>query len=113
MSAVCLQLRGCTVEDARKNVLIHNVSLEIGENECVGIIGESGSGKTMTARAILGLLSQDLKLDAKEMVLDGEDLLAMNPRQKRDIIGGKIGFVPQNTVAYLHPLIRILSLIHI
>ena len=109
MSAPVMQLKGCTVEDARKNILIHDVSLEVGENECVGIIGESGSGKTMTARAILGLLSRDLKLEAEEMTLDGEDLLAMNPRQKRDTIGKKIGFVPQNTVAYLHPLIRIRS----
>lgn len=107
MSAPVLQLQGCTVTDALDNVLIHDVSLSVGTHECVGIIGESGSGKTMTARAILGLLSKDLKLSARQMSLCSQDLLTMNEKQKRAVIGQEIGFVPQNTVAYLHPLIRI------
>ena len=102
-----LDVRHCSVMDTRGQALIHDVSLSVRESECIGIIGESGSGKTMTARALLGLLSEDLKLQAEAMILGGQDLLTLSPKARRQVISSTIGFVPQNTVAYLHPLIRI------
>lgn len=107
MSKIILELKNCTVTDKKQNSLIQQVSLEVKENECVGIIGESGSGKTMTARALLQILPMNLKVSAEAMKINGHDLMKMNAQQKSAVIGSEIGFVPQNTVAYLHPLIKI------
>ena len=99
-------IRGCTIRDS-KGVILSDISLSIGERECVGIIGESGSGKTMTVKALLGILPEDVDMEVDRIEIDGVDISRLKRRELRKIRGTNIGLVPQNTVDYLHPYIKI------
>ena len=60
MNDAVLEIEGLTVRSAEGDALVKNVGLCLKRQECLGIAGESGSGKTITAKAILHLLPQDL-----------------------------------------------------
>jgi len=107
MNDAVLEIEGLTVRSAEGDALVKNVGLCLKRQECLGIAGESGSGKTITAKAILHLLPQDLTASVTHLRVLGEDLLNLPEKERRIFLGKKIGFVPQNTVAYLHPLIKI------
>lgn len=102
-----LEIRNCSVRDQDDKALISNVTFSVGKNERVGMIGESGSGKSMTIKALLGIVPPNLRMNAETIKLGGVDLSGCTDRERKEIIGTQIGFVPQNTVAYLHPLIKI------
>lgn len=104
MNDAVLEIEGLTVRSAEGDALVKNVGLCLKRQECLGIAGESGSGKTITAKAILHLLPQDLTASVTHLRVLGEDLLNLPEKERRIFLGKKIGFVPQNTVAYLHPL---------
>ena len=101
-----VRISGCNISDS-KGVILSDISLSIGERECVGIIGESGSGKTMTVKAMLGILPEDVEMTCDRIEIDGVDISKLKRRELRRIRGTNIGLVPQNTVDYLHPYIRI------
>ena len=107
MNDAVLEIEGLTVRSAEGDALVKKVGLCLKRQECLGIAGESGSGKTITAKAILHLLPQDLTASVTHLRVLGEDLLNLPEKERRIFLGKKIGFVPQNTVAYLHPLIKI------
>ena len=86
---------------------VDHTSICVERGDFVTIVGKSGSGKTITAKAILHLLPQDLTASVTHLRVLGEDLLNLPEKERRIFLGKKIGFVPQNTVAYLHPLIKI------
>ena len=106
-AAPLLRARGLVVRDAAGHVLVDGVDLAVRPGERVGVVGESGAGKTLTLRACLGLLPAGLTCDAAELVLDGHDVLAARPREMRELLGTRVGFIPQNTMEYLHPLMRV------
>jgi len=87
--------------------LVSNSSLTIEKGEIFGLVGESGSGKTLTAKAIINLLPENLNYSADEMRTAGKDMLNISKDEKREHIGKNIGYIPQNTVFYLHPMIKI------
>lgn len=101
-----VRLEHLCVRDS-KGVLINDISLVIHERESVGIIGESGSGKTMTIKALLGILPPDVSMSREKLEIDGIDMSRLSRSEKRRLRGTRIGFVPQNTVDYLHPYLRI------
>ena len=86
---------------------VNGVSFSIGEGETVGLVGETGCGKSATVRAIIGLLKSPGLVTAGEVRLDGADLVGLPPRQLRRIRGSSIGFVPQNPFGALNPVLRI------
>jgi len=86
--------------------VIVRVDLEIQPGETVGLVGESGSGKSMTARTIAGVLPRGAVSEGA-LLLDGENLLEMSPRARRDVQAREIGFVFQDPRAYIDPLWRI------
>lgn len=87
--------------------LVYKTSLIVKEGEIFGLVGESGSGKTLTAKAIINLLPQGLTYTADEIITVGKNMLTASNEEKRDHIGKNVGYIPQNTVFYLHPLIKI------
>lgn len=89
------------------NTLVSSTSLTIENGEIFGLVGESGSGKTLTAKAIINLLPDNLKLTAHEIWTAGKNLMKMSVDEKREHIGRNVGYIPQNTVFYLHPMIKI------
>lgn len=90
----------------RVNV-VEDVSFDVEAGETVGIVGESGCGKTVTAMAILGLLSGTGQIEAGRVVFDGRDLAALPETALRRIRGKEIGLVSQEPMISLNPVFRI------
>ena len=92
---------------AGDNTLVNKASLMIEEGEIFGLVGESGSGKTLTAKAIINLLPKGLTYSADEIITAGKNILTASNKEKKEHIGKNIGYIPQNTVFYLHPMLKI------
>ncbi len=88
--------------------LVENVSFEVEPGQCLGILGESGSGKSMTVKAILGLLDRQFKIEGQAW-FQGEDLCKAGRDELRRLRGQKVGMVLQNPMTCFDPLYRIES----
>lgn len=89
------------------NTLVNKTSVIIKKGEIFGLVGESGSGKTLTAKSIINLLPDNLKVAADDIWIAGNNVMAMSRDEKRRYVGRNVGYIPQNTVFYLHPMIKI------
>ena len=88
-------------------VAVKDVDFTINDGEILGIVGESGSGKSMTAMAIAGLLNRKDLTKSGVIDLDGTDLLN-SPRGKiREIQGKEIGFVFQDPLNSMNPVLKV------
>ncbi len=88
-------------------LILEQFSLRMAENERLGLVGESGSGKSTLALAIMGLLSSNMTLTADYMNLDGEDLMKMQPDDRRNYISRKASIIFQDPLASLNPCFKI------
>ena len=87
---------------------VGGVSLDVAQGECLGIIGESGSGKSVTALSLLALVASPPGVITGGAVrIDGEDTLSMNREKLRSLRGGRVAYIFQDPLATLHPLYRI------
>lgn len=83
---------------------VNDVSLTVSPQETLGIIGESGSGKSATAMSVLRLLpSQTARVLSGQILLGGDDLLKCDPRVLRDIRGRRVSMIFQDPTTSLHP----------
>jgi peptide/nickel transport system ATP-binding protein len=85
------------------DVVVDGVDLEIGVAESVGLIGGSGSGKTMTALAALGLLPAEARTSGR-VTVGGLDVLGSDLRTLRRLWGRKVAYVGQDALTALNPL---------
>ncbi len=99
-------LKNLLIKDGN-NTLVSKTSLTIEKGDIYGLVGESGSGKTLTAKSIINLLPKDLKFTADEITIAGKNILKSSQDEIRSHIGKNAGYIPQNTVFYLHPMIKI------
>ncbi len=84
------------------------VSFQVAPGECLGIIGESGSGKSVTALSLLGLVASPPGVITGGAVrLEGEDTLSMTGEALRRVRGDRVAYIFQDPLATLHPLYRI------
>ncbi len=83
--------------------ILHNISFGMKANACLGILGKSGSGKSMLYKSIMGLLDDNFSITG-EAVFQGQDLLKMSKEQKRLIRGNKITVIVQNPMTAFDPL---------
>jgi len=86
---------------------VSNVSFEIGAAERVGLVGESGAGKSVVARAIMGLIRRPGRITAGRVVFDGIELLAAREGVIDRIRGAQIALIPQDASLALNPVLRI------
>ena len=86
--------------------LVENVNFEVHPGECLGILGESGSGNSMTVKSILGLLDKNFHVSGSA-VFDGHDLLKESKEELRRLRGSRITMVLQNPMTCFDPLYRI------
>lgn len=105
MSAA-LEVQGLRVAFAGVTV-VDGVSLSVAPGECVAIVGESGAGKSLTARALLGLLPADSDVSVERLLIDGRDAAALGEREWRRLRGSRISLVSQDALVSLDPLHRI------
>ena len=85
---------------------VRSVSLAVSAGECLALVGESGAGKSVTARALVGLAGPAARVSASRLRFEGDDLLALTPAEWRRVRGGRIGFVLQDALTSLDPLRR-------
>ncbi|MGH7765447.1 MAG: ABC transporter ATP-binding protein, partial [Candidatus Dormibacteraceae bacterium] len=86
--------------------IVDGVSFDIATGEVFGLAGESGSGKTITALALLGLLPAGARTEGSA-VLDGRDLLSMGAAQRRRTRGREIAMIFQDPMSSMHPMLTI------
>ena len=82
---------------------VDGISLHVHEREVLAIVGESGSGKSVSMLAVMGLLPWVAKVSAEKMVFDGKDLLAMDAKARREIVGKDMSMIFQEPMASLNP----------
>jgi oligopeptide transport system ATP-binding protein len=85
---------------------VRNLSFDVNKGEILGIAGESGSGKTMTALSILGLLPYKGKASGS-INFDGEELVDFTPKDFRKIRGRDVAMIFQDPMTSLHPMLTI------
>lgn len=107
MAEAVLEVVGLTARDSAGRALVADVDLRVEAGERVGLVGESGSGKTVALRCCMGLPPRGVSWEARLARLCGQDLPALPARARRLLLGSQVGYVPQNTAGYLHPLIRV------
>jgi peptide/nickel transport system ATP-binding protein len=84
--------------------LVEDVDLHVAPGELVALVGASGSGKSVTVRAALGLSADGVRIDASRMTLVGRDVRALSERRWRDLRGRHVGYVGQEALGALDPL---------
>ncbi|MEO3387906.1 ABC transporter ATP-binding protein [Mesorhizobium sp. CAU 1741] len=89
------------------NPVVDGVSFEVGEGEILGLVGESGCGKSMTAFAVMGLLPKAARMDEGRVLLGDLDLHALPEKQRRRLRGDDLAMIFQEPVASLNPLMTI------
>ena len=88
--------------------LVRDVSFDIDKGEILGVVGESGCGKSITSLAIMGLLPKPMVEVRKGMVLlDGQDITALNPHERMQQDCGGISMIFQEPMTSLNPVMRI------
>ena len=87
--------------------VVRDVSLQVRRNEIVALIGESGSGKTITALAILGLLPQRARVTEGRIKLNQWPMLQLSDRKRRELLGDRVAFIPQDAMRALNPMLMV------
>ena len=104
-----LQVRDLSVsflDGKKKHLLVDKVSFSVQAGQCLGILGESGSGKSMTCKAVLGLLDKNFEVTGSSL-FDGGELIGANPEKLRRMRGSRISVVLQNPMSCFDPLYRL------
>lgn len=90
----------------KETELVRGVSFAVAPGECLGILGESGSGKSMSMKAAMGLLDHSFHVKGSAQ-FQGEELLGKSAEELRRLRGGKVGIILQNPMTCFDPLYRI------
>ena len=88
-------------------VAVNDVSFEIRKGETLGLVGESGSGKSVTAFSIIRLLQEPGRIESGRIFFQGKDLLALPEEEMRQVRGAGIGFVFQEPMSALNPVMKV------
>ncbi len=105
-----LDVQNLVVEfPGRRGVLraLDDISFSIGEGEILGVVGESGAGKSLTGAAIIGLLEPPGRVASGQILFDGKRIDNLSSDQMRPIRGKQIGAIFQDPLTTLNPLISI------
>ena len=102
-----LSIRNLTVRLRGGGVILRSVSLDVAAGQVHGLVGESGAGKSMIGKAVLGTLPRALEITGGEIWLDGTNLLADPPARRRKRIGASAALIPQDPLTALNPSKRI------
>ena len=87
--------------------ILRNVSLDVAAGQVHGLVGESGAGKSMIGKAVLGTLPHKIEITGGEIWIDGVDLLKLTPKERRKKIGALAALIPQDPLTALNPSKRI------
>ncbi len=82
---------------------VDGVDLAVDHGEVLGVIGESGSGKSVTSLALMGLIGYPGRVSSTRLAFDGRELASLTPRQRRRLAGGDIAMIFQEPMTSLNP----------
>ncbi|MEK3934472.1 ABC transporter ATP-binding protein [Sporosarcina sp. FSL W7-1349] len=102
-----LEVKSLTVAYDGGRKAIHNINLDIKQNEVIAIVGESGCGKSTLIKSIFHLLPSNANVEAGAILFNGEDLLTLNQKQWRHLRGNEITMIFQNPGSYMNPIMKI------
>lgn len=86
---------------------VKSLSFNIERGEIVGVVGESGAGKSTVGNAVIDLLSPPGRIAGGEVFLDGKKISGLSPEKMREVRGSKIGFIFQDPMTSLNPLFTV------
>lgn len=103
------RLRTEFFSDKKRSVTaVNGISFSIGKGEIVGLVGESGCGKSVTSLSLMGLLGSTTgRVTAGEAIFEGQDLFGLGKNKMRRIRGGKMSMIFQEPMSSLNPAMRI------
>ena len=105
-----LSVRGLHVQYSTAGQTVRAVDgadLDVPEGSILGLVGESGCGKTTLGRALMGVLPGNGRITAGSIVFEGRDLTTLSQRERRDIRWRRMSFVPQTAMNALDPVQRL------
>ncbi|CAL9394551.1 dipeptide/oligopeptide/nickel ABC transporter permease/ATP-binding protein [Streptomyces sp. enrichment culture] len=86
--------------------VVDGISFTVREGETLGLVGESGCGKSITSLAVMGLLARNAEAEG-EILYRGRDLLTLSPKERRALMGPEIAMVYQDAMSSLNPSVLI------
>ncbi len=110
MSAPLLEVRDLAVEVATRSGparVVDNVSFSLAGGEVLGVVGESGCGKSMTMMSLLGLLPPGARVANGTAEMEGRDLLTLSRTDLQAVRGGRVGIIFQDPMTSFNPVMRI------
>jgi peptide/nickel transport system permease protein len=87
--------------------ILRGVALAVGPGRVLGLVGESGAGKTMVSRVVLGIQPGNARITGGCVEFEGRDITHLDGHQRRHLLGREIALVPQNPMTALNPVVRI------
>ncbi|SEF17382.1 ABC transporter ATP-binding protein [Jiangella alba] len=108
--APVLSVRDLSVEfDTRDGVrpVVQNVSLDVYAGRTLAVLGESGSGKSVTARSVMGLIDAPGRITGGQVLFDGKDLVTVSAEERRLVSGEQIAIVFQDALSALNPVFSV------
>jgi peptide/nickel transport system ATP-binding protein len=87
--------------------VLRDVGLTLEPGRILGLVGESGAGKSMIGRVVAQLVPEGFGVKARALRFAGEDLLAASPARRRALMGDRIAFVPQEPLSALNPVLTV------
>ena len=87
--------------------VVDKLSFDLAPGEALGIVGESGCGKSLTMLSLVGLLPNKISVGGGSAMFKGRDLLAMRHRELQNLRGAEIGFIFQDPMSSLNPVMRV------
>ena len=105
-----LEVRNLTISFRTNNGAVRavrDISFDLNEGETLAIAGESGSGKSVTTRAVMGILAGNAIVEDGEIIYDGQDLLKIPEEDFHTLRGHKLSMVFQDPLSALNPIMRI------
>lgn len=107
-----LQIRGLRIDaksDDRWNEIVRGVDLDLDRGEIIGLIGESGAGKSTIGLAAMGYTRDGCRISGGTISFDGIELHQATPRALRDLRGRRIAYVAQSAAASFNPAYRLID----